>query len=141
MIKPTASEGEQYIHGHAAPQLHLWQASDADIRKGMTRRENPQPADEPFKTMRMALQMGSNFWNAGELYGTPERNSLHLFNEYFEKYHENADKIHLSMKGSTVPGTMALGGSEANINRSIDECLKVRRTRKWWTSSRLLAWI
>jgi len=80
----------------------LWQASDADVRKGMTQREKPQPADEPFKAMRMALQMGCNFWNAGELYGTPERNSLHLLNEYFEKYPEDADKILLSIKGAAL---------------------------------------
>jgi len=88
----------------------------------MTWRENPPPAEESLKAMRTALQMGSNFWNAGELYGTPERNSLHLLNEYFEKYPVDADKVLLPIKGGSVPGKIAFDGSEANINRSIDEC-------------------
>lgn len=56
--------------------------------------------------MRASLDCGANCWNGGELYGTPERNSLHLLNEYFTKYPEDADKVVLSIKGGLVPGGM-----------------------------------
>jgi pyridoxine 4-dehydrogenase len=45
---------------------------------GFTWRSNPAPPEEAIKTMRAALENGMNFWNAGEIYGTPEYNSLHL---------------------------------------------------------------
>lgn len=74
--------------------------------------------------MRTALSLGSNNWNGGELYGSPERNSLHLLNEYFTKYPGDADKVVLSIKGGLVPGQFKPDGSKAGIQRSIDECLK-----------------
>lgn len=75
--------------------------------------------------MRAALASGSNAWNGGELYGTPERNSLQLLSEYFKKYPEDAEKVVLSIKGGCIPGTMAQpDGSRKNVSRSIDECLK-----------------
>jgi len=81
--------------------------------------------------MRAALTAGANSWNGGELYGTPERNSLHLLNEYFTKYPEDAEKVVLSIKGGLKPGEMAPDGSEANVKRSIDECLKVLDGKKF----------
>lgn len=80
--------------------------------------------------MRAALANGSNNWNGGELYGTPERNSLHLLNEYFTKYPEDADKIVLSIKGGLVPGSLNPDGSTENIQRSINECLRVLDGKK-----------
>jgi pyridoxine 4-dehydrogenase len=74
--------------------------------------------------MRSALSLGANAWNGGELYGSPERNSLQLLNEYFVKYPEDADKIVLSIKGACIPGTLEPDCSRANVKRSIDECLK-----------------
>lgn len=81
--------------------------------------------------MRTALSNGATAWNAGELYGTPQRNSLHLLNEYFTKYPENADKIVLSVKGGLVPGGLKPDGSKANVSRSIEECLKVLDGKKF----------
>jgi pyridoxine 4-dehydrogenase len=81
--------------------------------------------------MKAALNSGSNFWNAGELYGKPHANSLHLLNRYFTKYPEDADKVIISVKGGLVPGELRPDGSEKNTRRSIDECLKVLDGKKF----------
>ena len=73
--------------------------------------------------MNTTLELGANFWNGGELYGTPEYNSLHLLNKYFTKYPENAEKVVLSIKGGLKKGQLVPDCSEANIRRSVDECL------------------
>jgi aryl-alcohol dehydrogenase-like predicted oxidoreductase len=81
--------------------------------------------------MRAAVANGSIAFNGGEIYGTPERNSLQLLSEYFTKYPEDADKVVLSIKGGCIPGTMAEpDGSRKNVSRSIDECLKVLDSKK-----------
>jgi pyridoxine 4-dehydrogenase len=80
--------------------------------------------------MRTALSRGANFWNGGELYGNQERNSLHLLNEYFTKYPGDAEKIVLSIKGGLAPGELRPDGSQKNVKRSIDECLKVLDGKK-----------
>jgi pyridoxine 4-dehydrogenase len=49
--------------------------------------------------MKASLEAGCNFWNGGEFYGPPERNSLQLLNKYFTKYPEDAEKVVLSIKG------------------------------------------
>lgn len=81
--------------------------------------------------MRTALTHGANNWNGGELYGSPERNSLHLLNEYFTKYPADAEKVVLSIKGGIVPGQMKPDGSKEGVRRSIDECLKVLDGKKF----------
>lgn len=93
---------------------------------------NPQvtPEDVAFETLNKALELGANFWNGGELYGTPDYNSLHLLNKYFTKYPENAEKVVLSIKGGLKPGQLIPDGSEENIRRSVDECLKVLDGKK-----------
>lgn len=80
--------------------------------------------------MRCALSQGANFWNGGELYGSAERNSLHLLNEYFTKRPGDAEKVVLSIKGGLAPGEMRPDGSEKNVRRSIDECLRVLDGKK-----------
>ena len=75
--------------------------------------------------MRASLATGANLWNGGELYGAPERNSLHRLNEYFTTYPEDAKKVVLSIKGGLVPGEMRADGSEKNVRRSVDECVRV----------------
>lgn len=81
--------------------------------------------------MKAALDSGANFWNAGELNGTSEANSLHLLNRYFTKYPEDADKVVISVKGGTVPGKLMVDNSAKNIRRSIDECLRVLDGKKF----------
>ncbi|KAJ5794177.1 hypothetical protein N7457_000776 [Penicillium paradoxum] len=83
-----------------------------------------------FETLDTALELGANFWNAGELYGSPEYNSLHLLNKYFAKYPENAEKVVLSVKGGLKKGELVVDGSEANIRRSVDECLRLLDGKK-----------
>ncbi|KAB8077373.1 NADP-dependent oxidoreductase domain-containing protein [Aspergillus leporis] len=96
----------------------------------MTWVPQPPPQDQCFTALNTALSQGSNFWNAGELYGTPEYNSLHLLNKYFTEHPKNADKIVLSIKGGLKPGQLVPDGSEANIRRSVDECLRLLAGRK-----------
>lgn len=81
--------------------------------------------------MRTALLHGANFFNGGELYGPPERNSLQLLNEYFTKYPEDADRVVLSIKGGMVPGALIPDSSKANVSRSIEESLKVLDGKKF----------
>ncbi|KAI4938715.1 hypothetical protein J4E86_011255 [Alternaria arbusti] len=97
---------------------------------GLTWRKNPPPAEQSYEAMRTALSLGANNWNGGELYGSPERNSLHLLNEYFTKYPGDAEKVVLSIKGGLKKGEMAPDGSRENVRRSIDECLKVLDGKK-----------
>ncbi|KAJ5135862.1 uncharacterized protein N7515_005140 [Penicillium bovifimosum] len=93
---------------------------------------NPKPPSQEvcFETLNTALELGANFWNAGELYGTPGYNSLHLLNEYFTKHPENAEKIVLSVKGGLKKGELTPDGSETNIRRSVDECLRLLDGKK-----------
>lgn len=61
--------------------------------------------EQAFAAMTASLAAGANFWNGGEIYGSPERNSLHLLKEYFDQYPDAADKVILSIKGGFAPGT------------------------------------
>lgn len=81
--------------------------------------------------MKAALDSGANFWNAGEIYGTPEANSHHLLNRYFTKYPGDVDEVVISVKGGTVPGKLMVDNSAKNIRRSIDECLRVLDGKKF----------
>ncbi|KAJ5620378.1 pyridoxal reductase [Penicillium lagena] len=96
----------------------------------MTWTPQPPSLEKCFESLNTALELGANFWNGGELYGTPEYNSLHLLNKYFTKYPENADKVVLSIKGGLKPGQLAPDGSEENIRRSVDECLRLLDGKK-----------
>jgi pyridoxine 4-dehydrogenase len=96
----------------------------------MTWNPQPTPLDVAFETLNKTLELGANFWNGGELYGTPDSNSLHLMNKYFTKYPENAEKVVLSIKGGLKAGQLIPDCSEENIRRSVDECLKVLDGKK-----------
>lgn len=92
---------------------------------GLTWRANPKPFEECIPVMKRALELGADNWNGGELYGIPDRNSMHLLREYFTKYPEDADKVILCIKGGTERGTLIPNSSEENIRRSVDDCLAV----------------
>ena len=92
---------------------------------GLTWRPDPPSQAESFTLMETALSNGANFWNGGEFYGTPDRNSLHLLHEYFSQYPERASQVVLSIKGGLKPGTMQPDCSEIGIRRSVDECNRV----------------
>ncbi|KAE8144602.1 NADP-dependent oxidoreductase domain-containing protein [Aspergillus avenaceus] len=83
------------------------------------------PQEQCFEAMNTALSRGANFFNAGEIYGTPEYNSMHLLRAYFTKYPEQAGKVVLGVKGGMKQGTLVPDGSEENVRRSVDECLRV----------------
>lgn len=93
---------------------------------------NPKPPSKEtcFETLNTAVELGANFWNAGELYGTAEYNSCHLLQAYFEKYPQNADKIVLSIKGGLAKGEFRPDGSEENLRRSVDDCLQILKGTK-----------
>ena len=74
--------------------------------------------------MKVALATGANFWNGGQFYGTPDRNSLHLLRDYFAKYPEDADKVVLSMKAGLTKDRIP-DGSPAFVRECVDECLKI----------------
>ena len=97
---------------------------------GLTWRPQPQAFEKSIETMKTALTVGATNWNGGELYGPPHKHSCHLLNEYFTKYPEDASKVVLSIKGGMVPGQMKVDGSEANVRRSVEECLRVLEGKK-----------
>lgn len=125
--KPIGRTGYGMMSTFSSPLLRAL----ANFYIDLTWRETPVPDEQAFAAMKAALSSGSNFWNAGELYGKPHANSLHLLNRYFTKYPEDADKVVVSVKGGTVPGQLRPDGSEKNIKRSIDECLKVLDGKKF----------
>ncbi|KAL5357034.1 NADP-dependent oxidoreductase domain-containing protein [Aspergillus floccosus] len=96
----------------------------------MTWVPQPPPQEQCFDALNTALKLGANFWNAGELYGTPEYNSLHLLNKYFTAHPDKANEVILSIKGGLKVGQLMPDGSEANIRRSVDECLRVLDGKK-----------
>ncbi|PYH90303.1 Aldo/keto reductase, partial [Aspergillus ellipticus CBS 707.79] len=96
----------------------------------MTWVPQPPPQEQCFDTLNKTLELGANFWNAGELYGTPDYHSCHLLNKYFTQHPENTSKVVLSIKGGVKPGQLMPDSSEANIRRSVDECLRVLDGKK-----------
>ncbi|KAF2858971.1 Aldo/keto reductase [Piedraia hortae CBS 480.64] len=92
---------------------------------GMTWRMEPPPREQSFRAMKEALKDGCNFWNGGEIYGNPERNSLHLLREYFDEYPEDKGKVVISIKGGMVHGKLIPDGSAENTKRSIQECIDI----------------
>jgi len=95
---------------------------------GLTWRDPPQSQEASFKALRAALKAGCNFWNGGEIYGTPELNSLTLLEKYFTKYPEDADKVVLSVKGAVGP--MGPDSSPEGVRTSVDNCLKLLNGKK-----------
>lgn len=73
--------------------------------------------------MKRALDLGANFWNAGEFYGPPHANSLQLLDYYFTKYPEDSKKVILSIKGGMGP--KGPDGTPEGIRASVDNCLKL----------------
>lgn len=74
--------------------------------------------------MHTALASGCNLWNGGEIYGTPDCNSLTLLKKYYTLYPEDADKVVLNIKGATRPGLQPDGSAEY-VRESVENCLKM----------------
>lgn len=75
--------------------------------------------------MKAALKNGANFWNGGEFYGPPNANSLQLLHHYFTTYPEDREKVAICMKGAFSFQPLGPDNSPENIQRCIDNCLKV----------------
>jgi pyridoxine 4-dehydrogenase len=83
------------------------------------------PREQAFATLKKSIEMGANFWNAGEFYGRPDPHSnLQLIQDYFTKYPEDAPKVFLSVKGGANIHTWRPDGSPENLERSITATLK-----------------
>lgn len=96
---------------------------------GLTWRPTPCSQEQAFAAMKASLDAGMNFWNAGEFYGTPEYNSLHLLSAYFDKYPEDASKVVLSIKGGLTP-SFKPDGSEENLRKCINYCHSFLKGKK-----------
>ena len=106
----------------SSPHLELTASCLIPSSLGLTWRPTPAPEEQAFKTMRAALRSGANCWNGGELYGTPDYNSLHLLHRYFAKYPEDAEKVVLNIKGAIK--NMQPDCSPEGVRTSVENCLK-----------------
>ncbi|KAL5329804.1 hypothetical protein ACEPPN_003323 [Leptodophora sp. 'Broadleaf-Isolate-01'] len=97
---------------------------------GLSPRPQSQPLENSIASLKKALELGANFWNAGEFYWSPEYNSCHILNAYFTKYPEDALKVILSIKGGLNLKTYFPDGSEAGVRTSIDNCLRLLAGKK-----------
>lgn len=91
---------------------------------GLTWRPGITSEEQVFKAMHVALTSGCNLWNGGEIYGTPDNNSLTLLKKYYSVYPEDADKVVLNIKGATRPGLQPDGSAEY-VRGSVENCLKM----------------
>jgi len=109
------------------PQTHFHAGAIGLGLMGLTWRPVQTPDDQAFKTMKAALEQGSNVFNGGEFYGTPEPTlNLQLLNRYFTKYPEDAEKIFLSIKGGVrLAGTRDVDGSPDAIRASVENIVKI----------------
>ncbi|KAI9722795.1 MAG: Pyridoxine 4-dehydrogenase [Chrysothrix sp. TS-e1954] len=98
---------------------------------GLTWRPQPCPTSQAIQTMRTAVTKGATCWNAGEIYGKPEYNSMHIINEYFSKYPEDADKVIINVKSGVNLATMQPDGSEEGVRRGIENCNRILAGKKF----------
>lgn len=70
--------------------------------------------------LKKSLEIGANFWNAGDFYGRPDPSlNLQYLSRYFDKYPTDADKVYLSVKGGVDPVALSAISDEQSIDRSI----------------------
>lgn len=84
----------------------------------------PTPKHQAFAAMDAALDTGANFWNGGQFYGTPQRNSLHLLRDYFDENPDAADRVVLSIKGG-LDSNKIPNGTEPFVRKSVEACLEI----------------
>jgi pyridoxine 4-dehydrogenase len=90
---------------------------------GLTFPGVPGDDGKSFAAIKAAISSGCTYFNGGEFYGTPERNSLIVLQRYFERYPEDADKVLLNIKGATRPG-LVIDGSPEYVKTSVENCVK-----------------
>lgn len=91
---------------------------------GLTWRTTKLSDDQIFPLFKEAIAVGCNAFNASEIYGTPDHNSLTVLSRYYEKYPEDIAKIHLNCKGCVFP-PFALDASPDGVNRSIENNVRL----------------
>ncbi|PVH79833.1 Aldo/keto reductase [Cadophora sp. DSE1049] len=91
----------------------------------------PTPDDVAFAAMRAALAAGATIWNAGDFYGPPHANSLHLLARYFTAYPEDADKVTVCIKtGIRSFQPMVLDCSPTYMREAVDNAVKILAGKK-----------
>ncbi|KAK4497704.1 hypothetical protein PRZ48_010357 [Zasmidium cellare] len=80
---------------------------------------------DAIKTLKAALNAGSNFWNASDYYGTPEYNSLHLLNAYFTQYPEDSDKVVVSVKSCIDVKNGMPHCDPESVRQNVEKCLAI----------------
>jgi pyridoxine 4-dehydrogenase len=92
--------------------------------QGLSWRKIIPSEEDSIAVMHAAITAGCNIFNGGEMYGTPEYNSLTLLKAYYEKYPEDVGKVVVNIKSGTK-GTFGLDGSAEYAKESVDRCLKL----------------
>ena len=92
---------------------------------GLTHPGHHPETEDAIAILKAALNAGANFWNAGDIYGTPEYNSLHLLKAYFTKYPEDASKVVISVKSCFDMRNAQTHNDEKGVKAAIDRCLQV----------------
>ena len=82
------------------------------------------PQNQAFAALNAALETGANFWNGGQIYGTPDCNSLHLLRDYFTQHREAAKHIVLSVKAGLTAQRVP-DGSEAFVRKCVEDCIAI----------------
>jgi pyridoxine 4-dehydrogenase len=95
----------------------------------LTMSANPPSTNDVIAIMKRAVELGATSWNGGKFYGSPDRNSLHLLEQYFTKYPEDKDKVQLNLKLGFDLATFTIDGSLANVNKEVDESLAILRAK------------
>ncbi len=80
--------------------------------------------EDAFAALKAALEAGCNYWDGGELYGTPDCNSLTLLRKYFAKYPEDAGKVVLNIKGCSFENFRP-DSSREGVRTSIENCVRM----------------
>ena len=81
--------------------------------------------------MKAALDGGANFWNSGEMYGSPDPTfNLQLIARYFDKYPEDAKRVYLSVKGGISLENYQPNGTAESVRKSVDNINRLLRGTK-----------
>ncbi|KAL1837184.1 hypothetical protein VTJ49DRAFT_4175 [Mycothermus thermophilus] len=91
---------------------------------GLTWREHKLPDEQCFAVIKAALESGCNYFDGGELYGTPDNNSLTLLRAYYERYPEDRNKILLNIKGCIRPGLVP-DASPEGVRDSVENSVRL----------------
>ncbi|KAL7267249.1 hypothetical protein RUND412_010170 [Rhizina undulata] len=98
---------------------------------GMTWRPTQTPDEQAFAAMKAAIANGTNFWNGGEFYGTPEPTlNLQLLNRYFTAHPEDESRVVLSVKGGIDFVSHQPNGSAEGVRKSVDNVLRILDGKK-----------